>query len=200
MRIKTKLEENYSLFDKLVPQKGNILDIGCGYGFMSMMLHFRSAERNILAIDYDEEKTGTAQKCYSRGASLQFISGNALDFPMMQYDAILICDMLHYLSPADQQFLIRKSLNHLTTNGKLIIREGNADIQDRHKGTLLSEFFSTTVFGFNKTSEQGLSFLSGETIRSIAEELDYSCEVIDSSKHTSNTVFVLQKHAQAYVA
>ncbi len=200
MRIKTKLEENYSLFDKLVPQKGNVLDIGCGYGFMSMMLHFRSAERNILAIDYDEEKTATAQKCYSRGASLQFISGNALDFPMMHYDAILICDMLHYLSPADQQSLIRKSLNHLTLTGKLIIREGNADIQDRHKGTLLSEFFSTTVFGFNKTSEQGLSFLSGETIRSIAEELGYSCEVIDSSKHTSNTVFVLQKHAQAYVA
>ncbi|MCG7860104.1 class I SAM-dependent methyltransferase, partial [Flavihumibacter sediminis] len=99
-----------------------ILDIGCGYGFMSMMLHFRSKERVITALDYDEEKTSTAQHCYGRGAALQFHAGNALEFPMSQYDAILICDVLHYLSPSDQKALVRKALDHLNPGGKLIIR------------------------------------------------------------------------------
>lgn len=200
MRIKTGLEKNYALFDQLVPRSGKILDIGCGYGFMAMMLHFRSKERHITAIDYDEEKSSTAQHCFSRGNELQFVSGNALQFDMQVYDAILICDVLHYLTPADQQALIRNSMDHLKEGGKLIIREGNAEISDRHKGTLLSEFFSTTIFGFNKTSKEGLSFLSATTIREIAAEKGFECREIDSSKHTSNIVFVLNKSTVAHVA
>ena len=42
MRIKTRLEKNYQTFHELVPQQGKILDIGCGYGFMSYMLAFTS--------------------------------------------------------------------------------------------------------------------------------------------------------------
>ncbi len=200
MRIKTSLEKNYALFDELVPSKGKILDIGCGYGFMSMMLHFRSKDRIITALDYDEEKTSTAQHSFSRGNELQFVSGNALAFSMQQYDAILICDVLHYLPPSDQQALIRKAMDNLTEHGKLIIREGNAEIKDRHKGTVLSEYFSTTVFGFNKTSEGGLSFLSASIIREIAAEKGFSCVEIDPSRHTSNIIFVLQKSVVAHVA
>jgi 2-polyprenyl-3-methyl-5-hydroxy-6-metoxy-1,4-benzoquinol methylase len=200
MRIKTRLEKNYALFDELVPSGGQILDIGCGYGFMSMMLHFRSTERVITALDYDEEKTSTAQHCYGRGPGLQFHAGNALEFPMAQYDAILICDVLHYLPPPDQHALICRALDHLNPDGKLIIREGNAEIRDRHKGTELSEFFSTRVFGFNKTSSNGLSFLSGATIHALAAEKGFNCAEIEASQRTSNTVFVLQKPAIAYVA
>ncbi len=200
MRIKTGLEKNYALFDQLVPSRGKILDIGCGYGFMSMMLHFRSKDRVITALDYDEEKTSTAQHCFSRGNELQFVSGNALEFSMQQYDAILICDVLHYLPSSDQQALIRKALDHLNPGAKLIIREGNTEIRDRHRGTELSEFFSTRVFGFNKTSAYGLSFLSGATIHALAAEKGYTCEEIEASQRTSNTVFVLQKPAVAYVA
>lgn len=156
--------------------------------------------KNFQRPDYDEEKTSTAQHCFSRGNELQFVSGNALEFSMQQYEAILICDVLHYLPPVDQQALIRKSMDHLTEYGKLIIREGNAEIKDRHKGTVLSEYFSTTVFGFNKTSEGGLSFLSASIIREIAAEKGFSCEEIDPSKHTSNIIFVLQKSVVTHVA
>ncbi|PIP54482.1 MAG: hypothetical protein COX07_05100, partial [Bacteroidetes bacterium CG23_combo_of_CG06-09_8_20_14_all_32_9] len=34
-RIKIKLENNYRYFHQVIPQKAEILDIGCGYGFMS---------------------------------------------------------------------------------------------------------------------------------------------------------------------
>ena len=39
-------------------------------------------------------------------------------------------------------------------DGIIIIREGDKDLAERHKGTKLTEFFSTRIIGFNKTSEQ----------------------------------------------
>jgi hypothetical protein len=56
------------------------------------------------------------------------------------------------------------------------------------------------VFGFNKTSSNGLSFLSGATIHALAAEKGFNCAEIEASQRTSNTVFVLQKPAIAYVA
>jgi 1-acyl-sn-glycerol-3-phosphate acyltransferase len=56
MRIKTRLEKNYKLFHDLLPKNGHILDAGCGYGFMSYMLHFAGPDRTITGIDYDEDK------------------------------------------------------------------------------------------------------------------------------------------------
>ena len=40
MKVKLRLEKNYRLFHNLLPEQGSILDAGCGYGFMSYMLHF----------------------------------------------------------------------------------------------------------------------------------------------------------------
>ena len=56
MRVKLKLEKYYLPFHLLLPKRGTILDLGCGYGFMCYMLQFLSAERTITGVDYDEEK------------------------------------------------------------------------------------------------------------------------------------------------
>ncbi|HTE27120.1 1-acyl-sn-glycerol-3-phosphate acyltransferase [Flavitalea sp.] len=193
MRIKTKLEDNYELFDELVPRQGNILDIGCGYGFMDYMLHFVSPSRVITGIDYDEEKIATANNCYLRTDKLQFYATDAMDFAFQNYDTIILADMLHYLQPAQQKALIEKCFLHTNPGGIIIIRDGNKDLKDRHRGTKLSEFFSTKLIGFNKTSGEALSFLSGDFIREMASVNRFDCREIDNTKLTSNIVFVLTK-------
>jgi len=64
MRIKLHFENNYILFNDLLPRGGKFLDAGCGYGFMSYMLHFVSLEREITGMDYDENKINTANHCF----------------------------------------------------------------------------------------------------------------------------------------
>ena len=56
MKVKLSLEKDYQLFHDLLPKEGKLLDIGCGYGFMSYMLYFAAPRREITGIDYDEEK------------------------------------------------------------------------------------------------------------------------------------------------
>ncbi len=192
MRIKTRMEKNYKTFCELVPQKGRILDIGCGYGFMAYMLSFTSAQRQITGLDYDEEKIDTANNCFSKTNNINFVHGDVMGFEFERYDAIIVADMLHYLPPAEQKQVIDKCISNLNPGGKLIIRDGDADKEAMHKKTKLTEFFSTKLFNFNKTKETGLSFLSGTMIRNLAAEKNMACSEMPDSKHTSNTIFILK--------
>ncbi len=193
MRIKTRLEKNYQPFHELVPMQGKVLDIGCGYGFMSYMLAFTSSQRQITGIDYDEDKIDTANHCFSKTDSINFVHSDVMGFAFENYDAIILADMLHYLQPNEQKIVIEKCISHLNSGAKLIIRDGDSDKKDLHKKTKLTEFFSTRVFNFNKTKETGLSFLSGNMIRNTAAAKNMSCSEIADSKLTSNTIFILQQ-------
>jgi uncharacterized protein YueI len=79
-----------------------------------------------------------------------------------------------------------------------MIRDGNSEMQERHKGTKLTEFFSTN-FGFNKTVNE-LHFTSKSRIMESLEGYDVKIDVIDNTKLTSNIVFVIKKQKQAIEA
>ena len=192
MRIKTRIEKNYAPFHELLPRKGTVLDIGCGYGFMSYMLAFVAEERVITGIDYDEDKIETARHCFSKTDNINFVHANVMDFDFKYYDAIILADILHYLQPGEQREVIEKCISKLNEGGMVIIREGDKDVSKGHKRTRLSEFFSTKVLNFNKTKAGGLSFLSGSLIKSIATEKNMDCREVADSKVTSNTLFILK--------
>jgi len=193
MRVKIKLEKNYQIFHDLVSKQGKILDIGCGNGFMSYMLYFTASSREITGIDYDEDKIELANNCFSKTASVCFEHADVLNFHFDRYDTIIMADVLHYLPQNKQATVINKCIDHLNPGGILIIRDGDKEIKIKHKRTELSEYFSTRLFKFNKTGESGLSFVSGSSIREIAESQEMEYREIRDSKITSNIVFVLKK-------
>ncbi|MEO8583985.1 MAG: 1-acyl-sn-glycerol-3-phosphate acyltransferase [Flavitalea sp.] len=194
LRIKLHLEKNYQPFHELLPKQGKLLDLGCGYGFMAYMLHFVSPQRNITGIDYDEEKIETANNCFDKKGNINFKFADALTYQFENYDGIIVADMLHYLEPGQQIELIEKCIRHLSPGGVIMIREGNTELEKKHRGTRLTEFFSTRFTGFNKTRNK-LSYISGALINKIAEEQKMECIKIDHTKYTSNIVFIL-KHEQ----
>ncbi len=192
MRIKLKLEKNYTPFEKLIPAKASILDLGCGYGFLPYMLQFMSDERTITGVDYDEEKIATANQAYLKTDRLQFFCADVTTFPLAKYDVIIISDVLHYLKPNAQESLLINCFGALNAGGILIIRDGNADLKERHKGTKLTEFFSVKLLKFNK-SENDLNFVSGQKIKDLAVQYGLKVTEQDDAKFTSNVIFVVRK-------
>ncbi|HTI11532.1 MAG TPA: 1-acyl-sn-glycerol-3-phosphate acyltransferase [Puia sp.] len=192
MKVKVRLEKNYQPIHELLPQQGKLLDIGCGYGFMSYMLQFVAPQREITGIDYDEEKIETAGNCFSRNDRINFVATDIMEYDFEDYDAIIMADVLHYLQPGQQTEVIEKCIRHLRPGGTILIRDGDRDLGAKHKGTRLTELFSTKLIGFNKTSGQGLSFLSGKELEKLARQHGMTCQVIDSTKYTSNVFFVLK--------
>lgn len=190
-RIKTGLEKNYELFESLMPKQGKIVDVGCGYGFLPYMLMFKGRQREILGIDYDEEKISVADNCVDKSSKLSFAVGDVSDYEFPNSDGFIISDVLHYLKEEQQVKVIENCIAKLNRGGVLVIRDADKDISSRQKGTWYTEFMSTKVFGFNKTQSDGLHFVSGTLIKdTIKKYPQLQLEVIDNTKLTSNIIYV----------
>ena len=192
IRIKVKMERNYRLFNQLIPVQGQITDIGCGYSPLCYMLSLLSEDREILGIDYDEDKIALAQHGWLRNEHLQFRHGNALEYPLPESDVFILNDMLHYMSYEHQRTLLLKCADRLRSQGMIIIRDGNSANTSKHRLTRFTELLSTRIFNFNRTAGE-LHFTTETQLREIAVTCGMNVEIIPNDKYTSNTIYIFRK-------
>ena len=192
MRVKLRIENDYKLFIERVPRAGTVVDLGCGYGNVSLMLGFISKHRTITGVDYDEDKIAIASNSPTKPSNVNYVCSDVLDYPLVPTDTFLLYDVLHYLPQEDQLALLKKCIENLNAGGSVLIRDANADLASRHRGTKLTEFFSTK-FGYNKARHGGMHFISGNLIKEVALAHNMQMEIIDQTKLTSNIFYHLKK-------
>lgn len=155
------------------------------------MLSLLSEDREILGIDYDEDKIALAQHGWLRNEHLQFKHGNALEYPLPESDVFILNDMLHYMSYEHQQTLLLKCAGRLRSQGMIIIRDGNSANASKHRLTRFTELLSTRIFNFNRTTGE-LYFTTETQLREIAVACGMAVEIIPNDKYTSNTITYLE--------
>lgn len=192
VRIKVAMEQNYELFNRLLPLSGQITNIGCGYGMLDYMLVMMSDGRTVLGIDYDADKVAVARHAWLKRDNIRFEHGDALVFPLPDSDAFVLSDMLHYLSAGQQQKVLERCVARLRPGGMLLIRDGNADDVHRHQLTRLTEWFSTRLLRFNQVSG-GLHFVSDDFFDAFARRHRLRYERYCNDRYTSNTIYILRK-------
>ncbi len=188
-RIKLNLEDNYNIFNDLIPKKCTITDLGCGYGYLPLMLNLVSKDRDITGIDYDADKIGVANHCAIKSDNANFLTGDITKVDVDYSDVFIMNDVLHYLPEKSQIEVVESCIKKLNGNGLIIIRDANKDMVNRHLGTRITELFSTNL-GFNK-AEFKLEFVSKSMIETIARNHNFKLRIIDNTKRTSNLIYVL---------
>jgi 2-polyprenyl-3-methyl-5-hydroxy-6-metoxy-1,4-benzoquinol methylase len=153
-----------------------------------------SGERRITGVDCDSSKINIAKHGYLKNDNISFIEADVAEYPVTPKDGFLLGDVLHYLPYEKQKSLLQKCIRNLKPGGMILIREGNTEKETRHKVTKFTEFFSTKVLVFNKTTEKDgkLFFTSSQELREIASENGLTFEVIDQKRMTSNSFFVMR--------
>lgn len=193
VKVKWMFErKNFDFYHGIIPTSGKILDLGCGYGYLSYYLQNRANEREIIGVDYDADKIEIANNCYSKNDKINFESADIRDLEIRDASAVFLNDVVHYLPEEDHEPLLQKCLDGINKGGVLIVRDGITDLEDRHKKTELTEKYSTQIIGFNKVSN-GLCFFSKEFIEKFAQKNGCTCEVKEQSSKTSNILFIIKK-------
>lgn len=124
----------------LIPKRARVLDIGCGQGLLASWL--LSAKRlsekgqwpaewpqapdpvSIHGIELMPSDVARAQTAL--GSAARFTVGDMCKVPFGQADAVVILDVLHYVSIEAQNDVLRRVRDALSPDGRLILRVGDA--------------------------------------------------------------------------
>jgi len=126
------------LFSGHLPERGRLLDVGCGQGLLLATLatarswnaagHWPAAwspppELDLHGFDVRERPIEIARVALGDEATVT--CGDARGATFQQYDAIAICDVLHLLSRDEQDDLLKTLADTLRAGGVLLVREAD---------------------------------------------------------------------------
>jgi 2-polyprenyl-3-methyl-5-hydroxy-6-metoxy-1,4-benzoquinol methylase len=186
---KMKIDPVFASLDQVVPRRGLVLDLGCGYGLATHWLAYATCGRNFLAVDYDEEKIRVAQRSAPQHPRIKFELGNILEFEYPPCDAVLLLDVLHYWTPDKQQRILEKARGALRPGGRLVLREAARAETAAHRRVHRWESFATRI-GHNKTTE-GLHFQTQAELETALQRAGFgSWEVRREAGRDSNMQLV----------
>jgi ubiquinone/menaquinone biosynthesis C-methylase UbiE len=112
-----------NILSEIAPNSGdiNIIDIGCGYGRISLPLLEKFPEANITGIDISKNYVDLFQKNTGKNAFVGF----AEDFSLQSnyYDYIICITVLMYIDKDQIEKTISNFLRHLKKGGKILLIE-----------------------------------------------------------------------------
>ncbi len=111
----------YVELEKIIPQKGKIIDLGCGDGIFANFLALSSQDRDIIGIEKNKNRIKDADK---KLKNTKFFYGDITKKEIPQADVIILIHVLHHLNSfKDQEKLIEICRKKLKKNGRLILAE-----------------------------------------------------------------------------
>ena len=144
----------------LIPAQARVLDIGCGQGLLAALLGSldgTSAAERAWPVGWAPAPTGTqvhgielmprdvarAQQALAHlGARARFTQGDMCVTDFGQADAVVILDVLHYVTHAEQDAVLRRVRDALVPGGRLLLRVGDAG---ERRGFAISQWVDRTV-------------------------------------------------------
>ena len=111
----------YQRLEELVPKKGLVIDLGCGYGIFANYLGLTGPQREVLGMDLDANKL----KFADRGVkNTRFLRQDITQAKLKKARVIVLIHVLHHLSSfQEQEKLLIELKKKLTKDGELIIAE-----------------------------------------------------------------------------
>jgi len=178
-----------SQIETLLPKKGLILDVGCGYGYTSVFFALKNKNRKIIGSEINKKRVLVAQKISASFSNLSFKTSDLIDKNKMSFDAILSIDLLHHVNPAQKELFLKDSFSKLKPNGFLIIKDINTKP--------LLKYFWNYLHDLIMTRFSKLYFLSSSQMENLLIKNNF--KIIKKGKYKSlfypHIFYVCQKNS-----
>jgi SAM-dependent methyltransferase len=142
----------------LIPRNARVLDIGCGQGLLASLLRACAASDDlgewpqawapapagaqVTGIELMPRDVERARAALGAAADARFVCGDMRTEPFPASDTVVILDVLHYVTHAEQDAVLRRVRDALAPGGRLLLRVGDAGSR---RGFAISQWVDRTV-------------------------------------------------------
>jgi predicted exporter/SAM-dependent methyltransferase len=192
---KMKTDPLFQAVENAAPARGEILDLGCGYGLVANWLTLFMPERRVRGVDFDADKIRVAQVTARANSQVAFEPRDILEWAEYPAcDCALLCDVLHYFPHELKAEVLKKVFAALRPGGFLIIRDAMAREDSGHRAVARSELWAVRL-GQNRT-RHGLHFEDEKIHLALLREAGFvKVEIRTDSGRGSNRLLVATKDA-----
>jgi SAM-dependent methyltransferase len=109
-----------------LPQRGAILDVGCGFGLFSLYFASLSPERHIVGLDLNHRRIAMAAKAAAHLGltNVEYAVADAAAFqPGREYQAAYMLDLIHHIPRESARQLLQSVATSLPLGGVLIVKD-----------------------------------------------------------------------------
>ncbi len=121
---KIRLDPVYRAIVSGLPDRCELVELGCGLGILPILACELGAERRALGVDWDARKIGFAEQA-ARGLPVRVERGDVRAFEPPPCDMIAIVDVLHYFDDQTQRAILARAAAALRPGGALVVRDGD---------------------------------------------------------------------------
>ena len=120
-RFKLRLDPMFGRLAEFLPDAGNVLDIGSGFGVAAAWTLARSADLRVVAVEPDEDRAGIAKFVLGERGQVHVGAAPAL-LPEVDAAAVLCLDVIHHLDDDGLARTFAQVRRSLRPGGSLILR------------------------------------------------------------------------------
>lgn len=170
-----------SEIDQAIPNRGRIIDLGCGKGVTAKYLA-RIKTRQVVGVDNNKKRLQNSTQ-----NNLIFVLDDIRNYKLKAPDAVVISDVLHHLKFKDQKELLVKIAKNLKKGGVCIIKEIDTNEFIRSK---LSRFWDFIFYPKDK-----IYYQDSESLRDFLKKSGFHIKIIRASRifPGSTTLFICRK-------
>ncbi len=183
-----------ALVEQYVPNKGFIVDLGCGHGLFACLLREASPTRRVLGVDVDPRKIEIAREAIRDTQWLRFEVGDIVKDTPPKCDAVTIVDVLYLLPFAQQERVLRNAAAALGEGAPLVVKAQERRMDPRYAITYAQELITVSL-GFTRGGREHFYFPSREQALGMFERAGFKVDVIEMPRRPYTDVLYLARKA-----
>ncbi|MEK7864115.1 MAG: class I SAM-dependent methyltransferase [Chloroflexota bacterium] len=183
-----------AVVERYVPNKGFIVDLGCGHGLFACVLRESSPLRRVLGVDRDPRKVDVARAAIQDTQWLRFEVGDIVSDTPPKCDAITIVDVLYLLPFHQQEQVLRNAASALGEGASLVVKAQERRLDPRFALTYAQELVTVSL-GFTRGGRGRFYFPTRGEALAMFERAGFAIDVVEMPHRPYTDVVYLARKA-----
>ena len=182
---------------KELPEKGTVLDIGCGYGLFSLFLAMTRNDE-VFGFDPDQTRIADAKRLEAKFSNLYFTT-DLENGALYRQNIITIIDVLYLLPDSEKRRMLKSAYVKLRPGGTLLLKINGKEPYWKYVIAYVEEWIMTRM---GPTVNSGtLHFWDAKSYNELLEDIGFnmvSSEIIHSFLPQSHHLIVAKKPSTSH--